>query len=354
MTPSAQRPMAAWPIVGHRCRIIGRGAGKPSGAPCSHGHTARSDARAPRSIGPDGRDRPRRPRPERRARVGAPSAHSAAWPGSSCAAAQLAGHIRAPDGVTDAHRIAPTHAIGHAAAHPHPDAGADGATDAATDPVPTPEATPVPPPPGTGNVLPPCAYMDVPALHQDYPDWPITLLDTIYHLPATYAPADLVDSAAAGVNGGYPLRALLMDDLRRLATDARTADAPIRLVSGYRSHAQQQATFDYWVSVGGYEQALRTSARAGHSEHQLGTVIDVTGEADAEPWTYADWASTPAGAWMAANAWRYGFVMSYPRNAFGVTCYDYEPWHYRYVGRALAADITASGLAPRQILWTLQ
>jgi D-alanyl-D-alanine carboxypeptidase len=220
-------------------------------------------------------------------------------------------------------------------------------------PVPTPEATPVPPP-GTGNVLPACAYMDVPALHQGYSDWPITLLDTIFHLPATYAPADLVDSSAAGVNGGYPLRALLLDDLRQLAGDARSADAPIRLVSGYRSHAQQQATFDYWVSVGGYEKALRSSARAGHSEHQLGTVIDVTGETDAEPWTYEDWASTPAGAWMAANAWRYGFVMSYPRNAFGVTCYDYEPWHHRYVGRALAAEITASGLAPRQVLWTLQ
>ena len=82
--------------------------------------------------------------------------------------------------------------------------------------------------------------------------------------------------------------------------------------------------------------------------------IDVTGEGDALPWEYADWASTRAGAWMAGNAWRYGFVMSYPRGAFDVTCYDYEPWHYRYVGRALAAEITASGLTPRQLLWGLQ
>ena len=219
---------------------------------------------------------------------------------------------------------------------------------------PTPVATPQPTPPGTGNVLPPCAYMDVLTMHHAYPDWPITLLDTIYHLPASYAPGDLADSSSAGLNGGYPLRTLLLEDLEQLAADARAAGAPIRLVSGYRSHAQQQATFDYWVSVGGYEQALRTSARAGHSEHQLGTAIDVTGEGDAPPWEYADWASTPAGAWMAGNAWRYGFVMSYPRGAFDVTCYDYEPWHYRYVGRALAAEITASGLTPRQLLWGLQ
>jgi D-alanyl-D-alanine carboxypeptidase len=221
-------------------------------------------------------------------------------------------------------------------------------------PVPTPVATPRPTPPGTGNVLPTCAYMDVLTMRHAYPDWPITLLDTIYHLPASYAPSDLADSSAAGLNGGYLLRTLLLEDLEQLASDARAAGAPIRLVSGYRSHAQQQATFDHWVSVGGYEQALRTSARAGHSEHQLGTAIDVTGEGDAPPWEYADWAATPAGAWMAANAWRYGFVMSYPRGAFHVTCYDYEPWHYRYVGRALAAEITASGLTPRQLLWGLQ
>jgi D-alanyl-D-alanine carboxypeptidase len=196
--------------------------------------------------------------------------------------------------------------------------------------------------------------MDVLTEHHSYGAWAISLLDTIYHLPASYAPADLVDSGTAGVNGGYLVRTLLAEDLEAMAADARAAGAPIQLVSGYRSHAQQQATFDYWVSVGGYEQALRTSARAGHSEHQLGTAIDVTSEGGLAPWEYADWAATPAGAWMAANAWRYGFVMSYPRGSFDLTCYDYEPWHYRYVGRSLAADIHASGLTPRQVLWGLQ
>ena len=134
----------------------------------------------------------------------------------------------------------------------------------------------------------------------------------------------------------------------------RIVSVAIALVSGYRSHAQQQVTFDYWVSVGGYEQALRTSARAGHSEHQLGTAIDVTSEGGADPWEYPDWAATPAGAWMAANAWRYGFVMSYPHGAFDMTCYDYEPWHYRYVGRPMAAEVHASRLTPRQVIWGLQ
>ena len=218
---------------------------------------------------------------------------------------------------------------------------------------PTAAPTPVPPPPD-GDGLPLCGYTDVLTAHHGYGEWAITLLDTIYHLPSWYAPGDLVDSGSAGVNGGYALRQLVAADLRLLAADARSAGAPIQLVSGYRSHAQQQATFDYWVGIGGYEQALRTSARAGHSEHQLGTAIDVTSEGGGAPWEHADWAATPAGAWMAANAWRYGFVMSYPRGAFDLTCYDYEPWHYRYVGRPLAAQIAASGLTPRQVLWGLQ
>jgi D-alanyl-D-alanine carboxypeptidase len=190
--------------------------------------------------------------------------------------------------------------------------------------------------------------------HRDYAEWAITLLDTTYHVGPDYAPGDLVDSSAAGINGGYPIRSIMVDDLRAMADAARAAGVPIQVVSSFRSHAQQHATFEYWVSIGGYEQALRTSARAGHSEHQLGTAIDVTSAGGAPPWEYADWAATPAGAWMAANAWRFGFVMSYPRGTFDRTCYDYEPWHYRYVGRSLASQIVGSGQTPREVLWELQ
>jgi D-alanyl-D-alanine carboxypeptidase len=202
--------------------------------------------------------------------------------------------------------------------------------------------------------LPRCAYDDILAGHRDYAEWAITLLDTIFHIGADYAPQDLVDSSAAGLNSGYAIRSLIVDDLRAMADAAIAAGVPIQMVSGYRSHAQQLATFEYWVAIGGYEQALRTSARAGHSEHQLGTAIDVTSAGGAPPWEYADWGATPAGAWMAANAWRFGFVMSYPAGTFDLTCYDYEPWHYRYVGRGLASEIAGSGRTPRQVLWELQ
>ena len=217
----------------------------------------------------------------------------------------------------------------------------------------TPAPQPPPPPPGQG-ALPACTYLDVLTPHHGLGEWQISLLDTIYQLPSTYAPGDLVDSSAAGLNGGYAVRSLLLADLAAMAADARAAGSPIQVVSGYRSYSQQKATFDHWVSVGGYDQALRTSARPGHSEHQLGTAIDVTSEGGAPPWEYADWAATPAGGWMAANAWRYGFVMSYPAGASALSCYSYEPWHYRYVGRELAAQVAARGAVLRQVIWELQ
>ncbi len=197
-------------------------------------------------------------------------------------------------------------------------------------------------------------YLDVLTKHYGYEEWAISVLDTIYMLPANYHPGDLVDSSAAGLNGGYPVRSLVVADLRALADAARANGTPIEVVSGFRSYEQQKTTFDYWVSVGGYEQALHTSARPGHSEHQLGTTLDFTSAGAGAPWEMGDWATTPAGAWMAQNAWRYGFLMSYPAGRFSETGYDYEPWHYRYVGRELAAQIVMSGLTTREYLWQSQ
>ena len=199
--------------------------------------------------------------------------------------------------------------------------------------------------------LPACEYLDVPTPFQDYGDWQRTLVDTVLMVPPTYVPPDLVDTSQAGLNGGYAVRSLAVADLAAMAAAARAAGAPLQLASGYRSYATQQATFDHWVAVGGYEAALRTSARPGHSEHQLGTTLEFTSQGGRPPWEYPDWALTPAGAWMAANAWQYGFVMSYLPNSFGTVCYDYESWHYRYVGRDIAWQVRISGLTLREWLW---
>jgi LAS superfamily LD-carboxypeptidase LdcB len=198
---------------------------------------------------------------------------------------------------------------------------------------------------------PACHYADVLTSRRAYDQYATTLLDTIYMLPSSYAPGDLVDTGGLGLNSGYRVRSIIGSDLAAMARDARAAGTPLEIVSAYRSYAQQEATFNYWVSVSGYEQALLTSARPGHSEHQLGTTLDFTSLGGSAPWNYADWASTPTGAWMAQNAWRYGFVMTYPRGKTTQTCYSYEPWHYRYVGRPIAAAVRDAGMSLREAIW---
>jgi zinc D-Ala-D-Ala carboxypeptidase len=180
-------------------------------------------------------------------------------------------------------------------------------------------------------------------------DWAVTFLDTVYRLPTAYSPTDLVRTNVAG---GGSVRRHVAADLRAMVRAAATAGAPVKVVSAYRSYGTQVYDFAYWVRVSGLASALLGSARPGHSEHQLGTTIDVTSLGAGLPWLMWDWGTTPAGRWMRLNAWRYGFVMSYPpKGSPAKTCYRYEPWHFRYVGKEMAAAVRASGLTLREYLW---
>jgi zinc D-Ala-D-Ala carboxypeptidase len=201
--------------------------------------------------------------------------------------------------------------------------------------------------------IPSCRFADVNTAQRDYSNYPRTVLDTTYKLPSSYAPRDLRLTSLAGLNGGNKVRALVIRDLKAMARAARAAGARLAVQSAYRSYSTQAATFTYWISVLGYG-ALATSARAGHSEHQLGTAVDFRSWSGSAPWNYKDWGTSKAGKWLKNNAWKYGFVMSYPKGKAGVTCYDYEPWHVRYVGRPVAAKVRASGLTLREYLWYQQ
>jgi len=199
--------------------------------------------------------------------------------------------------------------------------------------------------------LPACRYDDIVTAPRAYEDWSITLVDTILRVPSTFAPPDLVSTKGAGLAGGGLVRKVALADLKAMAAAARRAGTPIAVQSAYRTYAQQKTTFNSWVASLGYAGALKVSARPGHSEHQLGLAIDFRSDPGGPPWSGGDWAKSPAGSWMLGHAWKYGWVLSYPRGAFDAVCYSYEPWHYRYVGRPLAAKIRASGLTLRAYLW---
>jgi D-alanyl-D-alanine carboxypeptidase len=206
--------------------------------------------------------------------------------------------------------------------------------------------------PASAADLPPCRYDDVMTRYTDYEDWSRTLVDTIYRVGDGYVPPDLRPVSDAGVSGGGLVRAFVIDDLRQLAAAASAAGAPFVVGSAYRSVASQVATYAMWETrVGPYWARLAT-ARPGHSEHQLGLALDFQSPGGPQPWLGGDWGASPAGAWLAAHAWEYGFVLSYPAALSpGETCYKYEPWHFRYVGRATAAIIQERSVSLRAYLW---
>ena len=220
---------------------------------------------------------------------------------------------------------------------------------AASAGAPTPTAT------TTGSTLrepPPCELADRPTLLSGYEDWDATLLDTAVRLPQDYAPPDLVSAGQAGFPEGFVVRELVIADLAALRRAAEAAGTPVDLIAAYRSFAQQADLFERRVAEFGEAVALAKTARPGHSEHQLGTAVDfkTPGQADV---TVA-WASSPPGEWMKANGPGFGFLETYPDGKRDLTCYAYEPWHYRYVGRQMAGDVVESGLTLREYLWHWQ
>lgn len=117
----------------------------------------------------------------------------------------------------------------------------------------------------------------------------------------------------------------------------------MELVSGFRSYLTQKYTFERWCSIDGYEKASMYSALPGHSEHQTGLAIDVTCLEE----YYAD---TEEGKWLAANCYKYGFIIRYPKGKTDITGYIYEPWHIRYLGMSTAKLVYDSGLTLEEFL----
>ena len=203
----------------------------------------------------------------------------------------------------------------------------------------------------SGKPLPACRYDDVLTARHSYDAWDKTVLDPIYMVPRGYVPNDLVNVSSAGLSGGGKIRRVAQDALREMTAAAKSAGKPIGAASAYRSYSTQSSIFRSNVRRSGFTAAALVSARPGHSEHQLATTIDFKSNGGRAPWYVGDWAQVPAGRWMKENAWKFGWVMSYPKGRTNRTCYRYEPWHYRYVGRDSARAIHESGLSLREWLW---
>ena len=198
---------------------------------------------------------------------------------------------------------------------------------------------------------PPCAEGDVLVAEDPDAAWSTIVVDTERALPSSYVPDDLENISQAGFEftPGMALRGLVMADLRAMREAAAANGTPISLLATFRTHAQQADLYSRRTEELGSSEAGSRVARPGHSEHQLGTTIDVTSEGAAD--VDQSWAASPTGQWIASNAHQFGFLLSYPSGAEERTCYDFEPWHLRYVGRELAAAVIDSGLTLREHLY---
>lgn len=180
-------------------------------------------------------------------------------------------------------------------------------------------------------------------------EWDTVVVDTGYRLDPAYVPPDLVPVSQAGFpDNGDTVRALMVPDLAALRQAAVANRTPIMIVSAFRDAEYQRNLFEGRVLTRGPAEAAAFTARPGHSEHQLGTALDVLDPGGTELTTA--FGATPTGAWLADHAHEFGFVLSYPEGERDTTCYDYEPWHLRYVGRDIAGRIHESGMSPREWL----
>ena len=172
-------------------------------------------------------------------------------------------------------------------------------------------------------------------------------LDKNHRLGQDCTPTDLSSLPGFASQGGEQLLRLAARDAFLELVAAATADGyRLYATSSYRSFHQQIAAYRQNVATGGQAYADRTSARAGHSEHQLGTTTDVaTNNASFESFN-----GTPEARWVAENSWKYGFIVSYPPGKEEVTGYAREDWHIRFVGKDVAKRVRDSGLTLHEYL----
>lgn len=160
---------------------------------------------------------------------------------------------------------------------------------------------------------------------------------------------------------GQPFAAAIIDPFNQMMYAAGLSGYSFQLVSGYRSMAQQaynrEARVNSYLNEGlSYDEALYWTdlyyAPIDSSEHMTGLALDLLGN----DWTAVggglsgDYGFYGSAIWLQQNAPDYGFILRYPEGKTHITGYNYEPWHYRYVGPEHAAYIHYHGLTLEEYL----
>lgn len=214
-------------------------------------------------------------------------------------------------------------------------------------PVPAPHGSAPPPAPSGGTTTSKAAFptasstpgFDRTAHSLDDPSSRWIVVDKRRPLtPRRYAPPDLVAVPVPHTNPPILRKAAAGAVVALFAAAASERRLALASNSTYRPYSDQQQVYAGDRQNLGRTEADRLTLRPGYSEHQTGFAIDigtVSGHCDLN----ACLGNEPEGRWLAANAWRFGFVLRYPADREHVTGIEYEPWHFRYLGASLAREL---------------
>lgn len=180
------------------------------------------------------------------------------------------------------------------------------------------------------------------------PDNLLLLIKKGFVLPDNYEPNDLTvpNIPIAPDNSHNKLRKAASEALETMYQDALKEDYHLVLNSGYRSFKEQQEIYDEYFKRYDEVTASGLVAVPGSSEHQLGLGVDLTSQSviDKQRMVFGD---TKEYQWVVKNAYKYGFILRYPKNRSNITGTANEPWHLRYVGKDVAKVIYDNN-------WTLE
>lgn len=164
--------------------------------------------------------------------------------------------------------------------------------------------------------------------------WNLMLVNSRYRIPDDYS-VELIR-----LSNGEQVDSRIYPDLQEMFDDARGDGYNLFVRAGYRSGEDQEDLMEDKIETyrqEGYSQreaeheAEKWVAKPGTSEHELGLAVDINAEGQTD--------GNRLYQWLADHSWKYGFILRYPAEKEEITGIDYEPWHFRYVGKQAAKEM---------------
>ena len=161
------------------------------------------------------------------------------------------------------------------------------------------------------------------------------LVNKYNYLDKDYVPTNLEKISTVYALSNMKLVENAKEAYEEMAKDASKSKLKLVILSSYRSYDYQVDLYNRYAKKDGKEKADTYSGRPGFSEHQTGLAFDIYNGKT----TYTKFESTKEFDWMQENAYKYGFILRFPKGKELETGYQYESWHYRYVGKDIAKEI---------------